>query len=140
MAALTAAKPNPSRVSSGPLSTDIHAPMATGVTIYAGALVSVAATGYARPARTSTTDLVLGVAQETKANAGADGAASIAVKRGVYKFANSAAGDAISAAHVGRDVFIVDDQTVAATNGTNTRVRAGKCVGVDSDGVWVETY
>ena len=33
---------------------------------------------------------------------------------------------------------LVDDQTVAKTNGGSTRSVAGICRGVDSDGVWVE--
>ena len=34
--------------------------------------------------------------------------------------------------------YIVDDETVAKTDGTATRSAAGKVVGLDSDGVWVE--
>ena len=36
-------------------------------------------------------------------------------------FANSASGDLITAAEVGSDCYIVDDQTVAKTNGSSTR-------------------
>jgi len=32
----------------------------------------------------------------------------------------------------------VDDQTVALTDGTGARSRAGIIAGVDSDGVWVQ--
>lgn len=39
---------------------------------------------------------------------------------------------------MGADCFIVDDQTVAKTNGTNTRSRAGIVAAVDADGVWVQ--
>ena len=39
---------------------------------------------------------------------------------------------------IGKDCFIVDDQTVAKTNGANTRSRAGKVFDVDADGVWVD--
>jgi hypothetical protein len=35
-------------------------------------------------------------------------------------------------------VFIVDDETVAKTNGSSTRSVAGICRGVDAQGVWVE--
>ena len=41
-------------------------------------------------------------------------------------------------ADVGADCYIVDDQTVAKTNGTNTRSVAGKIIAVDADGVWVK--
>jgi len=59
------------------------------------------------------------------------------VRPGVFKFANSANGDLIAQANVCADCYIVDDNTVALTDGGGTRSRAGKIVGVDSDGVWV---
>ncbi|SMF86270.1 hypothetical protein SAMN06265365_1873, partial [Tistlia consotensis] len=54
-----------------------------------------------------------------------------------FRFANAAA-DPVDLADVNTDCFIVDDQTVAATNGTNTRSVAGKVRDVDQLGVWVE--
>jgi hypothetical protein len=39
---------------------------------------------------------------------------------------------------IGNDCYIVDDQTVAKTNGTATRSIAGKIRAVDAQGVWVE--
>ena len=60
----------------------------------------------------------------------------VAVLPGTFKFANLAA-DAIAQADVGTDCYIVDDQTVAKTNGGNTRSRAGKVIDIDADGVWV---
>ena len=41
-------------------------------------------------------------------------------------------------ADLGKSCYIVDDQTVAKTSGGATRSLAGKVVGVDVDGVWVE--
>jgi hypothetical protein len=69
---------------------------------------------------------------------GADGAATVTVRRGIFPFANSANADAISRANIGATVYVVDDQTVALTNGTNTRSAAGRVYDVDADGVWVE--
>ena len=40
-------------------------------------------------------------------------------------------------ADIGGDCFIADDQTVAKTNGGNTRPLAGKVVGLDGGNVWV---
>ena len=34
--------------------------------------------------------------------------------------------------------YLVDNQTVAKTNGTNTRSAAGVVRGVDAEGVWVQ--
>lgn len=44
-----------------------------------------------------------------------------------------------TAADIGSDCYIVDDQTVAKTNGTNTRSVAGKIMDVDAQGVWVRS-
>ena len=41
-------------------------------------------------------------------------------------------------ADVGKTCFILDDATVAKTNGTNTRSECGVVVQVDTAGVWVE--
>ena len=48
------------------------------------------------------------------------------------------AADAITLADIGKDCFIVDDQTVAKTDGAGTRSRAGRVFDVDADGVWVD--
>ena len=58
--------------------------------------------------------------------------------RGTFKFANSASTDQITLADVGASAYIVDDQTVAKTNGTSTRSIAGTIRDVESDGVWIE--
>lgn len=116
----------------------LEPPMNGGSTIFAGSLVCLDATGFAVPGATATTLLAVGRAEEQRVNAGADGAVTIKVRRGTFRFANSAAADAISWAEYGKQVYVVDDQTVAKTNGTNTRSVAGICRGVDAQGVWVE--
>lgn len=113
-------------------------PVAAAAVIYAGALV-VNNAGYAAPGSVATTLVALGRAEEKVDNsAGGAGAKSITIRRGTFKFKNSSAGDLIALTELGKDVYIVDDETVAKTNGTNTRSVAGKCRGVDADGVWVE--
>lgn len=112
--------------------------VATNVKIFAGSIVMLNATGYATKGATATGQIAAGRAEALADNTGgADGAISVDVRAGVFKFANSAAGDAITIAEVGDTCYIVDDQTVAKTDGTGTRSAAGKIVGVDSDGVWV---
>ncbi|MEW6595657.1 MAG: hypothetical protein AB1413_12385 [Thermodesulfobacteriota bacterium] len=117
----------------------ISVPVAANVKIYAGALVAANATGYATPGATATTLTYLGRAEEFMDNTGgADGAKSVLVRRNkAFKFKNSGA-DAVTQAELGKVCYIVDDETVAKTNGTSTRSAAGKVVGLDSDGVWVE--
>lgn len=131
MAALTAPRNTPQRVG------EIFAlPVKAATTIHQGSIVVVDA-GYAAPGRTAT-GLVAAGRAESGAVAVAAGSATVEVRRGIFKFGNSAAGDLIAQADVGADCYIVDDQTVAKTNGTNTRSRAGIVTAVEPDGVWVQ--
>lgn len=121
------------------LGTIYQLEMAAAMLIYAGALVAVSATGYATKGAVATTLKQFGRAEETVDNsAGAAGAKKINVATGIFVWANSSAGDLITIAEIGTDCFIVDDQTVAKTNGTATRSRAGKVVFVDATGVYVQ--
>ena len=114
-------------------------PVAGTTKIYAGALVCINASGYAVPGSTSTALKARGVAQEQVDNStGAAGDKRVETNRGCFPFANSASADEITRADIGATAYIVDDQTVAKTNGTNTRSAAGVIRDVDSDGVWVE--
>lgn len=116
-----------------------HDPVAASTTIYAGSLVCLNASGYAVPGSTATTLKARGVAQEQVDNsAGAAGAQEIETRRGVFPFANSSSTDQITRADIGSTAYIVDDQTVAKTNGTSTRSVAGIVRDVDDAGVWVE--
>lgn len=112
-------------------------PIAANTRIFQGALVCMAA-GVAVNGATATGLIADGIARETVDNTGgAAGALRIESQPGQYYFANSAAGDAITLAEVGTDCFIVDNQTVAKTNGGGTRSRAGKIIDVDASGVLV---
>lgn len=112
-------------------------PAKAATKVYAGSMVVLDA-GVAAPGRTATGLIAVGVAEETVDNsAGAAGDLNVPVRKGVYRFGNSAAADLIALDDVGVDCYIVDDQTVALTDGTATRSVAGKIVDVDSTGVWV---
>ena len=77
-----------------------------------------------------------GRAEETVANTGADGAASIRVARGVFVFDNAADSGKLTAVHVLKPCYIADDQTVTATaEGASV---AGLVIRVDDAGVAVE--
>lgn len=111
--------------------------MAANVKIFAGSLVVLAA-GNAQPGSTALNLIGVGRAEHTVDNTGgAAGAQVIKVKRGVFRFDNLVA-DLVTAAKIGSPCYIVDDQTVAATNGGNTRSAAGIVRDVDDAGVWVE--
>lgn len=68
----------------------------------------------------------------------ADGGLKPEIEEGIFKYANSAAGDLIGQSEVGKICYIVDNQTVAKTSNTNTRSVAGTVRQVDTDGVFVE--
>lgn len=111
----------------------------TNVKIYAGALVVLDA-GVAAPGRTATTLVAIGRAEQTVDNTGgADNALKVRVRRGVFAFKNKA-DDLVVAADVGKDCYIVDDETVAKTSATNTRSIAGKVFQIDGDQVFVEFF
>lgn len=109
--------------------------VAENTTIYAGSLVAVNAEGYAVPASAATTLTAAGRAEHQVINSGSDTTESIIVLRGVFKFENLSS-DAVS--KVFSTCYMVDDQTVAATDGGGTRSIAGKVLDIEPDGVWVE--
>lgn len=133
MAALTADRNTPRKEGA-----QYARPVAAGAKIYAGALVCLSATGYATPGAVATTLKGDGRALAQADNiAGGNGAISVTVEKGVFRFANSSAGDAITAADIEASAYVVDDQTVAKTSGGGTRSIAGIIKDVDAQGVWV---
>jgi len=117
---------------------DYTFPAAGLTTIYGGAIVCLKSDGYATKGAAATGLVAVGRAEERVVNAGADGAETIRVRRGIFRYANSAAADAIAAAQIGQVCYIVDDQTVAKTDGGGTRSPAGIVHDVDVLGVWVQ--
>lgn len=114
-------------------------PVEANTVIYAGSLVALNAAGNVVPGSTATGLKVAGRAEEyVNNNPGTAGEKTVKILRGIFRYANSGT-DSVTAANLLEDCYIVDDQTVARTHGTNTRSKAGKVLGVDSDGVWVDT-
>ncbi|ANT39909.1 hypothetical protein RGUI_0836 [Rhodovulum sp. P5] len=127
MAALTRNTPR-TRIGLGQRFAD---PVAAAVTIYSGAMVALDASGNAIPAIPAAPTM-RGVALEEADNAdGAAGDVTTLIERGAFLVAN---GGSIDRTHIGGDVYVADDNTVAAT-GT---LVAGKCLDVTSAGVVVE--
>lgn len=112
-------------------------PVGAGKKIHAGSLVVLDA-GLAEPGNTAVNLVAVGRAEHSVDNTGfAAGASRVNVKRGVFYFDNTAA-DPVLATHIGANCYVVDDQTVAATHGGNTRSVAGIVFDADIDGVWVK--
>jgi hypothetical protein len=104
--------------------------------IFAGAILMRNASGHLIEGATATGSFGVGRAEKRGASTDA-GVTSQRYRPGIFRYANSSAGDLIAVADIGAVCYIVDDQTVAKTSGTNTRSPAGVIDGVDSLGVWV---
>ena len=134
MATLTQDRNTPARDN-----VDFEYPVAASTKLYAGAIACLNASGYLTKGAATTGLKTVGVTQALCDNsAGANGDKKTKVRRGCFKFGNSSSTDLIALADVGADCYIVDDQTVAKTNGSGTRSVAGKIRDVDADGVWVQ--
>lgn len=117
----------------------IEPPVAANARVFAGALVAINAAGYAVAGITALGLVGAGAALQRADNTGGTaGAIRVRLSKQPHHFGNSAAADAITLADLGKDCFIVDDQTVAKTDGAGTRSRAGRVFDVDADGVWVD--
>ena len=112
---------------------------ASATKILAGTIVVLASTGNAEMGTTATGKVCVGVADDTVDNSGGSaGDLQVPVRRGCFQFANSASTDALANTDYGATCYIVDNQTVAKTDGSSARSKAGIVRGVDSNGVWVE--
>ncbi len=112
--------------------------------------IAVLRAGYVRPGAVAVGDVCVGVfdfeAQGGIAgmtgisdnSAGSPGDLTANVRRTIARVKNSANADLIAQANVGSPCFVVDDETVALTDGGGTRSVAGTIRRVDTAGVWVE--
>lgn len=112
--------------------------VAAATVIYAGTLVAKNSSGYAVPASDTAGLIVLGRAVETVDNsAGLAAALNITVEPGVFQYTNSGT-NAVTIAHIGQLCWVEDDTIVASVAGTDA-IPAGRVLGVDGNGVWVDT-
>lgn len=113
-------------------------PMEAATKCFAGGLAALNAAGNAVPASANIALKVVGRFEAAVDNsAGLAGDKRVEVRRGLFQFGNSAGGDEITLADVGKPCFVVDDQTVAKTSASGTRPAAGMILDVDAQGVWV---
>ncbi len=112
--------------------------LAANAKVFQGGIVARNAAGFLVPGAVATGLVGVGRAEDAVDNT--DGAAGDVIQRyrtGCFRYANSAGADEITIANIGDLAFIVDDQTVAATNGTGTRSPAGLIEVVEDQGVWI---
>ncbi len=108
--------------------------IADNVCIYAGALVGVDSSGYARPMRQGTTsDVCLGVAPKRYDNTGSGHAAGALVPElegGTFLFDNDADGPVLSTTAPGTTLYATCDHSVSLTS--TSRSKAGTLVCLDA--------
>ncbi len=112
--------------------------VAASTLIETGKLAALNAAGYLVPASDAAGLKVVGMSEETIDNtSGADGEKTALVRRKkAFLFANDGT-NPVAQAHLFTDVYVNDASTVDSDGGVNNIV-AGKCVDLESEGVWVE--
>ncbi len=146
MAALTAPRRTTGRATNHEHNFGVKA----AVQIFGGALVILAG-GYLRPGREgqgvdnaakaadAATYRAVGIAADTITGGVGDGDERLDVSsKGPFPFAIGGGGDALTAADIGKPVYVIDDQTVGKTNPNSTRCVAGALFDVADGFAWVE--
>lgn len=120
--------------------TLVNLPLAANAKILKGTIVMTNASGLAVPGAVATGQICWGCAEQTSDNTGGSASAiSVEVRQGVFLWKNGTAGDAIVQADIGKVCYILDNETVAKTDGTGTRSIAGRVESVVTEGVYVRT-
>lgn len=112
--------------------------VAASTLVEAGHMGAVNAAGYVVPAANTAGLKVLGrIEQRVDNTGGSNGDLSVEIRRRkAFKFKNSS-GSPVTVANIGGNVMVENSYTVAAA--ASNSITAGKCLGVDPDGVWIET-
>jgi len=134
MAGLTAGRNTPEVADSAKF---LILPVDAEAVIHEGGLVVLDASGNAKAAVLAASLTAAGRAEEFVDNTGGiAGAKTVKVRRGTFVWNNSVS-HAVTKAHVLKDCYIEDDNTVSSLATGSSR--AGTVIGVTDDGVLVET-
>jgi len=107
-----------------------------GVILYFGALLAVDANGWIVPASDTAGLKVVGVAFESVDNSnGVNGAKTVQIATGVFRFAN--AGGAVTQSNRHRDVYVADDNSVTTAGVAANDIKAGTVDEFTASVVWV---
>lgn len=144
MAALTKARNTPRLGPGEQILGSVDIALKAGAKVFQGGIVCIDSTGYGVAASAALGLIACGIFDSEKAaqpvldnTAGASADLTARVQQGVFRLVNSGSTDTIAQADIGQVCFLVDDQTVAKTDGAGTRSPAGVIVGVDTSGVFV---
>lgn len=112
-------------------------PVAGNVLIHAGAMVAANTSGTAIPGTSAPDLLYLGRAETLADNRGGNsGDVNVEVRRNkAFQWGNDGS---INASHLFHLAYIIDDQTVGTGDIAQTHSLAGRIVGVEARGVWIE--
>lgn len=125
--------------------SDVKAfPVAASTTLYQGGIACTDAAGNLVPASAALHLKCVGRVEgdsrsggDCNNSSGSAGDKYCDVKKGIFRWANSAGADAITNAARGQTCYLVDDQTVALTDASGARSAAGIIEDVETAGVWV---
>lgn len=144
MAALTKARNTPKLGPGEQILGSLDVPLKAAAKVFQGGIVCIDSSGYGVAASAALGLIACGIFDSERAaqpsldnTSGASGDLTARVVQGVFRLDNSASSDLIAQADVLQTCFLVDDHTVAKTDGAGTRSPAGLIIGVDSSGVLV---
>lgn len=107
-------------------------PVKANAKLFAGGMAAADASGFAIPGAKAASLTTLGRIETSVDNTGgADGAVTVTVKRGTFKFENDAT-NPVTAAHIKKDCYFIDDQTVTSLSTGSSK--AGVVLGIAQDG------
>lgn len=107
---------------------------AASITFYEGSILMTNAAGYVTVGAAATGQFARGVCTTSKTSTATAGITEVGWEEGDFEFESGTAGDALTVASIGDTVYIIDDNTVGATDGSSARSAAGKMVALSSNG------
>jgi hypothetical protein len=144
MTALAGARNTPHLGAGEVVLTSHDVALKAGTKAYKGGVLCTDSTGYGVKATATTGLICCGILDPQQAaqpnldnTSGSSGDIIARVTPGNHRLGNSLSTDAITVADVGAVCYLVDDQTVAKTDGGGARSPAGIIEAVDSSGVFV---
>lgn len=110
----------------------LNYPVKGGIHLYAGCIGALSGGVLVAAGTGTAADVAVGrITAECDTTGLVDGARTLNVEEGIYWYNNSASGDLIAQADVGKVCYVVDDATVGKTSSGGTRMVAGRIVNLD---------